>query len=70
MVKLSWRMQFHTHHRTLQTMCAGLAVMLGPPTVGGSCYLIFARGKSRVWRSLKRDAPESGTFGAGVRSPQ
>ena len=29
-------------------MCAGLAVMCGPPTVGGACYLTWLKGKAAV----------------------
>jgi len=29
-------------------MCAGVAVMCGPPTVGGACYLTWLKGKAAV----------------------
>uniref|UniRef100_A0A7S2H4A5 Uncharacterized protein n=1 Tax=Haptolina brevifila TaxID=156173 RepID=A0A7S2H4A5_9EUKA len=42
----SW-LRCHTHVSKL-VMCAGLAVMLGPPSVGGACYLVYLKGRARV----------------------
>ena len=49
-------------------MCAGMAVLLGPPSVGGGCYLVWLRGKARVWSRLKLEPPETAPFGAGIAS--
>ena len=46
-------------------MCAGLAVMLGPPTIGYSCYLVYIKGKARV---LARKGLEEVTSGFAASS--
>lgn len=48
-------------------MCAGMAVLLGPPSVGGSCYLVWLSGNARHWRSLGRE-PAQSTFTANFAS--
>jgi hypothetical protein len=49
-------------------MCAGMAVMFGPPSVGGACYYVWTWGKARLWRGLKREAPTTGSISATLAS--
>ena len=48
-------------------MCAGMAVLLGPPTVGGSCYWVWLSGNARTWRKYGRE-PQSGSASATFAS--
>ena len=46
-----------------------MAVLLGPPTVGGSCYLVWLSGSARTWRRMAHEGPPStGSFSATVSS--
>ena len=46
-------------------MCAGLATLLGPPTVGGMCYWTWQRGRDAMARSVGN---ASAGFGANAAS--
>lgn len=48
-------------------MCAGMAVLFGPPSVGASCYYVFTMGKTRMLRH-RREARSYAPFRAGLLS--
>lgn len=53
---------------TTQTgMCAGMAVMFGPPSVGGACYVVWNKGRDRVLAALK-DPSAADASGAAIAS--
>ena len=47
-------------------MCAGMAVLLGPPSVGGACYMVWSKGKERMLRRLKLTTPPPTSFAANA----
>jgi len=47
-------------------MCAGLATLFGPPTLGGACYMLWCAGGDAAHRSMKsRSRPPSSFMSIG-----
>uniref|UniRef100_A0A061RAQ9 Uncharacterized protein n=1 Tax=Tetraselmis sp. GSL018 TaxID=582737 RepID=A0A061RAQ9_9CHLO len=47
-------------------MCVGLAVLLGPPTVGGICYCTWSGGQTLVATHLDSEKPQNTFASVGV----